>query len=176
MNDMVLGPKTPEVSTVTGVKTWERSRSKYFSSFSASAFSATSPAAWVARFLYDGAYVSGHVTSQRSVLPCFQATNVAPSGLHPSLSTDLWAPNEKAQVQRQGLKVQSHSTLHVCDGDQHFYSSSVHAVQEHLPPLRRCLHDNTVRRKQRDFVFVKQCFGASTGLQKRKVNEGGLCN
>ena len=42
--------------------------------------------------------------------------------------------------------------------------------------LRQCLHDNAVRWKRKDFVFVKQRFGTSTRLQKCEVNEGGVCN
>ena len=42
--------------------------------------------------------------------------------------------------------------------------------------VRRRLHDNAVRRKRRYFVFVKQCFDASTQLRKHEVNEGGMCN
>ena len=41
---------------------------------------------------------------------------------------------------------------------------------------RRRLHDNAGKWKQKDFVFVKQPFGASTQLRKREVNKGGVGN
>ena len=62
-------PNTPAVSIATGMRRWLDCRSAYFAFFLSSAWSTMAPASLVASITWDGAKVSGHVTSQARVQP-----------------------------------------------------------------------------------------------------------
>ena len=65
MKDIVFGPKTPDDSMAIGVKKWEEVKLEYFSSFSASALVATSPADWADKPRYEQAKI---ITNNKSKL------------------------------------------------------------------------------------------------------------
>ena len=83
------GPRTPEVSTATGMKWCVVDNSEYLAFFIPSACFATAPASLPARSMWDGAKVSGQVASQTKMRPLFQGRIVTPSDLFPS---DLQIP------------------------------------------------------------------------------------
>ena len=74
-----------ENTMATGRKQWLASKWAYLAFFLLPASAATAPASLLARSLYEGTRVSGHVASHTNTLPPFHGTMDAPPGLLPSV-------------------------------------------------------------------------------------------
>src|SRR6266536_833156 len=78
------GPHAPAVSTAIGTKVTPAPRPMYLALLATSASVAADPAASEEAWRWEGANVSGHVTSQAIQRPLAHGIRVTPSGLFPS--------------------------------------------------------------------------------------------